>query len=225
MAILHDQPKHARIHATDAAPAAEPLLSRRCALVLASGGLATAGSAELLGRPIAALAKKKITRSGAAGGSVEQQIAAAVEAVMRHTGTPGVAVGYVLQGVETFSFHGEARTDTHAPFTSDTICGLGSVTKTVTSTMLASQTLADPTHFTLDDPVTRHLPPQVGRKGRDINKVKLWELASHTASFPHSSSILGAGLFLEAAHARLDRVLGALHGAQGRSARHPLCLL
>lgn len=111
-------------------------------------------------------------------------------------------MGILLKGAGAFYFCGAARTDPQAPITSGTIFGLGSVTKTVTSTLLVYQTLAAASRFTLDDPVTRHLPPQVGKKGSDINKVTLWELASHTASFPHASGIVGAQLFMDQAPPR-----------------------
>lgn len=183
---------------TDAATAGGLSLSRRRALALAASGLALVSGADLFPRPAAAFATRT-QESGSATGSVKDQISAAVNDVMRHTGTPGVAVGIVLKGAGYFYFFGEARSDTHAPITPGTIFGLGSVTKTVTSTMLAYQTLAQPTRFTLGDTVTRHLPAMVGRQGSDINKVTLSELASHTASFPHSSGIAGAELFMDQA--------------------------
>jgi beta-lactamase class C len=65
--------------------------------------------------------------------------------------------------------------------------------------MLAYQTIANAGKYKLNDPVTKHLLAVIGQKGKDINKVTLQDLATHTASFPHSSSILGADLFKDQA--------------------------
>src|SRR5581483_2891489 len=66
------------------------------------------------------------------------------------------------------------------------IFGIGSNTKVFTSVILASECGgANPTR-TLTDPVTKYLPPAVGKNGHTIRDVTLVDLATHTASFPHS---------------------------------------
>jgi beta-lactamase class C len=112
---------------------------------------------------------------------------------MSDTGTPGVAIAVYESGRENIYCFGDARTDpASVRVTPETVFGIGSVTKTFTSTLLAYQ--VDTAGLQLDDSVVQHLPPAVRKRHHDLEKVTLVMLATHTAGFP-KSGVSGEELF------------------------------
>jgi beta-lactamase class C len=119
------------------------------------------------------------------GSEPPSQIDQAVHKFLKVTGTPGVAVVLFDAGKDNIYCWGDARTDpSPVKVTPDTVFGIGSVTKTFTSTLLACQVAAPGGAFKLNDPVVSHLPPAVKKQHKDIEKVTLVMLATHTAGFP-----------------------------------------
>src|SRR5262249_39581198 len=82
---------------------------------------------------------------------------------------------------EFFPF-GEANRERRVAVTADSIFELASITKVFTTTSLAIEIEEGRMH--LNDPVDRYLPAL--RKGRDIRRVTLEQLATHTSSLPRT---------------------------------------
>jgi CubicO group peptidase (beta-lactamase class C family) len=155
-------------------------------LGILAGGVMLAGGAEgLTARP---------RRRQACQATAPADVANLIQAYMQQTGTPGAALVSYDNGTEHASYFGDARSDRPGPPTADTVFGIGSVTKTFSCTLLASQVLTQPGSFSLDDPVVKHLPWLAGKPLGDIQQVTLKMLATHTSGFPREGP-QGGSLF------------------------------
>src|SRR5438046_156903 len=79
-----------------------------------------------------------------------------VEATATRFGIPGVAVGLLADGEETFVCHGVTSVDNPLPIDRDTLFGVGSVSKTFTATTVMR--LVAGGQIELDTPVIRYVP-------------------------------------------------------------------
>jgi D-alanyl-D-alanine-carboxypeptidase/D-alanyl-D-alanine-endopeptidase len=96
-----------------------------------------------------------------------------------------VAVVLYEAGKENIYCWGDARTSpTAVKVAPDTVFGIGSVTKTFTSTLLASKIGGG--GLKLDNKVISLLPAAVKEQHKEIAEVTLVMLATHTAGFPES---------------------------------------
>jgi CubicO group peptidase (beta-lactamase class C family) len=142
---------------------------------LVNAALLTATSMSLVGAAAAAPASK-----------APAPIARASRQFLSSTGTPGVAVIVDDNGTSNIYCFGQARSDKRGKVRPDTVFGIGSVTKTFTCTLLASQVKHG--GYTLNDPATNHLPADVARGVQknygSLNQVKLVDLATHTSCMP-----------------------------------------
>ena len=82
-----------------------------------------------------------------------------VEATAAQFGIPGVAVGVWADGREAYACPGVTSVDNPLPVDTDTLFGLGSVSKTFTAT--TAMRLVAEGRVELDAPVRRHVPELV----------------------------------------------------------------
>lgn len=99
-------------------------------------------------------------------------------------GIPGAAIAIYYQGHEYLFMYGYADKDKKVPVTKDTIFDLASISKVYTTTMLATQVLAN--KIKLNDPIVKYLPTLTGTSKLPIDQVTVLELATHTAGFPRA---------------------------------------
>ncbi|MFB8277157.1 serine hydrolase domain-containing protein [Nocardia colli] len=102
-----------------------------------------------------------------------------VEATAIEFGIPGVAVGVLADGRETFACHGVTSLENPLPVTEDTLYILGSVTKTYTATALM-RLVADG-RVELNAPVHRYVPELVLADQQAAADITVLNLLNHTA--------------------------------------------
>jgi CubicO group peptidase (beta-lactamase class C family) len=104
------------------------------------------------------------------------------EAVALTPACVGLAVGATQGTVRAQRFYG--NTGNHGPPTADTEFEIGSITKTLTATLLAFEDREGTMH--LDDPLARYAPP--GFRVPDFNgePIALEHLAEHTSGLPRA---------------------------------------
>jgi D-alanyl-D-alanine-carboxypeptidase/D-alanyl-D-alanine-endopeptidase len=92
----------------------------------------------------------------------------------------GLAIGAAQGNVRAQRFYGD--TGNHGPPKADTVFGIGSITKTLTATLLAFADQQGTMH--LDDPLARYAPS--GFRVPDFNgrTISLADLAEHTSGLP-----------------------------------------
>ena len=116
-----------------------------------------------------------------------------VPEMMREAGLPGFSIAVVKDGrtVHAAGF-GARDPQKNLPATPDTLYGIGSVTKSFVA--IAILQLAEQGKVTLDDPVSLHVPFELGRPGQPIT---LRHLLTHSPGFPNlgtSSILISRGL-------------------------------
>ena len=102
-----------------------------------------------------------------------------VEATAAQFGIPGVAVGVWADGREAYACPGVTSVDNPLPVDTDTLFGLGSVSKTFTAT--TAMRLVAEGRVELDAPVRRHVPELVLADERAAAKVAVLNLLNHTS--------------------------------------------
>jgi len=116
-----------------------------------------------------------------------------VPEMMREAGLPGFSIAVVKDG-KTVHAEGFGARDPqkNLPATPDTLYGIGSVTKSFVA--IAVLQLAEQGKLSLDDPVSRHVPFELGRPGQPIT---IRHLLTHSPGFPNlgtSTVLLSRGL-------------------------------
>lgn len=124
-----------------------------------------------------------------AGAGEPSPLAPVVEAAVRpwlaRFEPPGTIVVIRRDGKTEFFSFGVADRERRIPVTPDTIFELASVTKVFTTTSLAIE--VEEGRMKLNDPVDKYLP--VLRQGKDIRRVTLEQLATHTSSLPRTPGV------------------------------------
>jgi D-alanyl-D-alanine-carboxypeptidase/D-alanyl-D-alanine-endopeptidase len=92
----------------------------------------------------------------------------------------GLAIGVTQGNVRTQRFYGDAGN--HSPPRADTLFGIGSITKTLTATVLAFADQEGRMH--LDDPLARYAPPGFRVPEFNGQPILLAHLAQHTSGLP-----------------------------------------
>ena len=108
---------------------------------------------------------------------------------------PVITVALYADG--TSILRGYAQGKPSSSINTDWVLGIGSNTKVFTSTLLAYQCVAPTPKLKLRDRVIHYLPPIVKKRGDAIKQVRLVDLATHTASFPHSVPFSGSEAFTD----------------------------
>jgi serine-type D-Ala-D-Ala carboxypeptidase/endopeptidase len=102
------------------------------------------------------------------------------QAVARVPACVGLAIGATQGNARAQRFYGD--TGNHGPPGADTVFGIGSITKTLTATLLAFADQQGTMH--LDDPLARYAPPGFRVPDFDGQPILLAHLAEHTAGLP-----------------------------------------
>jgi len=99
-------------------------------------------------------------------------------ALMQKNGIPGAAVELYVDGRLYEQYYGYAKPEPKDPVTRKTIFEIGSLSKIMTSVLLAQE--VDWAKMALNDPLTKYV------KGlpQSFDKIKLQDLATHTAGLP-----------------------------------------
>jgi CubicO group peptidase (beta-lactamase class C family) len=92
----------------------------------------------------------------------------------------GLAIGATQGNVRAQRFYGD--TGNHGPPRADTIFEIGSITKTLTATLLAFADQQGTMH--IDDPLARYAPPGIHVPDFDGKPIRLADLAEHTSGLP-----------------------------------------
>jgi CubicO group peptidase (beta-lactamase class C family) len=116
-----------------------------------------------------------------------------VPEMMRQAGLPGFSIAVVKDGRTVHAAgYGARDPQKNLPATPDTLHGVGSVTKSFVA--IAILQLADEGKLKLDDPVSAHVPLELGRPGSPIT---IRHLLTHSPGFPNlgtSTILISRGL-------------------------------
>jgi serine-type D-Ala-D-Ala carboxypeptidase/endopeptidase len=102
------------------------------------------------------------------------------QAVANVPACTGLAIGATQGDVRAQRFYGD--TGNHGPPTADTLFGIGSITKTLTATLLAFADQQGTMH--IDDPLARDAPPGFHVPDFNGQPILLAHLAEHTSGLP-----------------------------------------
>jgi len=129
--------------------------------------------------------------AGVAG--VRGWLDAHVPEMMREAGLPGFSIAIVREGTTVYAEGFGARDpQKNLPATPDTLYGIGSITKSFVA--IAILQLAEQGRLSLDDPVSRHVPLELGLPGKPIT---IRHLLTHSPGFPNlgtSTVLISRGL-------------------------------
>ena len=113
---------------------------------------------------------------------VPDDVAASVRARVESGRVPGIVVGIVSPGGETYLAHGVLAIGKPGAVGEDTIFEIGSITKTFTGLLLAD--MARRGEVQLDDPVRKYLPEGVKPPSSDKREITLLDLATQRSGLP-----------------------------------------
>ncbi len=120
-------------------------------------------------------------------------IESSIPAMMREAKMPGFAIAVVQDGATIYAEGFGARDPAKGlPATPDTLFGIGSITKSFVAISILQ--LAEQGKLDLDDPVSKHIPFELGLPGKPIT---IRHFLSHSPGFPSlatSSVLLRRGL-------------------------------
>jgi CubicO group peptidase (beta-lactamase class C family) len=102
----------------------------------------------------------------------------------------GVVVGLISPAGRRVVSYGALDTSGRVPVNADTLFEIGSITKTFTALLLQDMVLRG--EVSLDDPVSRYLPPGAQAPSFGDRQITLRQLATHTAALPHDLPSPGA---------------------------------
>jgi CubicO group peptidase (beta-lactamase class C family) len=134
--------------------------------------------------PLAALLAVPSTISAQSALPDTEAIDAAVETFLVERAVPGAVVG-ILDGTELVfrRSYGHRDLEKDEPMREDTLFQIGSVTKTMTATLLVL--LRDEGRLSLDDPVAKHLPAEL-ELPPELARITLRQLVTHTSGLPRN---------------------------------------
>ena len=103
---------------------------------------------------------------------------------------PGLVVGWIDKGDVKVVAEGVRKAGGTEPVDADSIFEIGSITKVFTALLL--QQMVDSGEVTLDDPISKFLPPSVKTPTRNGKQITLLDLATHTSGLPRLPDNLSA---------------------------------
>lgn len=115
--------------------------------------------------------------------SIAEELAEVVAAAVGERGLPGAVAGVWVDDEAHVVAHGVSSVETGASLTPDHLFQVGSVTKTLTSAVVAL--LVEDGAVTYDDPVARHLPDLAAALAPDVDleAITVEHLLSHRSGF------------------------------------------
>ncbi|MFC5449914.1 serine hydrolase domain-containing protein [Paenibacillus aestuarii] len=104
---------------------------------------------------------------------------------------PGAAVGLTKEGLLTFT-HGFGFRDLEKQFmmTPDTVCGIGSITKSLTCAAIMQ--LQEAGKLSVHDPVIKYIPEFRLKDGKHVGKMTIHHFMTHSAGLPPLPSLIPA---------------------------------
>ncbi len=134
------------------------------------------------------------TEAGARdAGAVQRWVEDNVPEMMREARLPGFSIAVVKDGETIYADAFGARdTERNLPATTDTLFGIGSITKSFVAISILQ--LAEQGVLSLDDPVAQHLPFELGDPD---NPIRIRHLLTHSPGFPNlatSTVLIARGL-------------------------------
>lgn len=137
--------------------------------------------------------------------TLRDELAEVVAATVAEHHVPGMVAGVWVAGEAHLVAHGTASVETDSPLREDTQFQVGSVTKTLTSALVA--TLVEEGTLAWADPVARHLPElaEALTPGVDLEAITVEHLLSHQSGFD------GDHLFTHPGVDDLTALAGARH--------------
>lgn len=102
-----------------------------------------------------------------------------IQAVMQKNNIPGMAVGITVNGKHYFYNYGIASKETQQPVNDKTLFEVGSISKTVTATLVSYAQLKG--KITLSDSTSKYLPEL---KGSSFDNISLLNLGTQTSGLP-----------------------------------------
>jgi beta-lactamase class C len=112
-----------------------------------------------------------------------QSINEVMQKFMQQYHIPGVAVALINHGKSSIYVFGYANKDTKTPVSNDTIFEVGSITKLLTTLLLAEEIQSHQVKLT--DPLTQYLP-DLG-KNSALNKITFENLATYSSGLPFNA--------------------------------------
>ena len=112
---------------------------------------------------------------------IAQELVAFVEEAAKAYGVPGISVGVLYEGVETYAGCGVTNADNPVPVDEGTLFHIASATKSFTATALLR--LAAAGRVDLDAPVRRYVPELVLADEGHAERITVRHLLNHTAGF------------------------------------------
>lgn len=123
------------------------------------------------------------TAAGAPAVPSDAEIRAILVArVDTHRHAPGIVAGVIDPAGRRVIAHGRRGVGDERPLDEHTVFEIGSITKVLTSLLLADAVLRG--EVSLTDPVAKYLPPDVRMPERDGRQITLQDLAMHTSGLP-----------------------------------------
>lgn len=127
--------------------------------------------------------------SGVAGEALKTSVDQIVTQFIENNNIAGAAIAIHYQGKDYLFTYGFADKEKKKKVTVDTIFDLASISKVMTTTLLAIA--VDKNEIKLNDPIIKYLPDLATSKNLPIDKIKVEELATHTASLPRDMTGFG----------------------------------
>lgn len=122
------------------------------------------------------------------------QIEGALRSFMQQKAIPGMAAVIVHEGKSQIYTLGWADRENRRPVDAHTIFNLASVTKVFVTTAVASEILQG--RMRLEEPAKDYILGLRGRRIADFGRVRIVDLATHTASMPHDPPLkLKSGIY------------------------------
>jgi CubicO group peptidase (beta-lactamase class C family) len=145
---------------------------------------------------LTAVAEEGICSPDSSYGEVRKWIEENIPVYMTESKLPGFSIAVVMDG-ETIYAEGFGARDSkrNLPATADTLYGIGSITKSFVA--IGIMQLVEEGKISLDDPVSQHVPFELGMPGKPIT---IHHLLTHSLGIPSlatSSVALGRGLGLD----------------------------
>ena len=147
----------------------------------------------MVSRSIIVLVSLALSCASFGNDDVAEWIESNVPGLMRDAKLPGFTIAVVQNGETVYSgAFGARNLEKGLPATPDTLFGIGSITKSFVA--IAILQLAEQGKLSLDDPVSRHIPFELGRTR---SAIRIRHFLTHSPGFPNlatSSILIGRGL-------------------------------
>lgn len=128
--------------------------------------------------------RDSISTSNPLTSDLDKKVDVVVREYMMRVGAVGLSIGILEKGKTIFYGYGERERGRHQLPDENSIFGIGSITKTLTATLLACAVLDG--KVTLDDPVNKYLPDSIPPLEFQGVPVTLRTMANHSSGIPRT---------------------------------------